>query len=289
MITIKRLSECSLQDAVHAWNKGFEGYYFNMTTTVDLFTRRMILEGLSPTLSIVAYDEDKPVGLILNGVRLIDGKKVSWNGGTGVDPEYRGKGVGKLLMDEMLAIYEEEGIDVATLEAIKENDRAIKLYEKMGYKVVDNLVQLQHTGSLSEKAFSTETTFTYRRGIPIDASTVPFYKSMVPWQTQWNNARDGESLVAVDESGEAVGYAIYKRHFNDEGKLVALILFQCEAAPEYENKEAVVKALLHEVYGPFDIEVLRSAGNISATNEILRKFLKIEGFEVKAEQVFMIK
>nr|WP_309100115.1 hypothetical protein [Fredinandcohnia onubensis] len=62
MITIKRLSQCTLEDAVVAWNKGFEGYYFDMTTTVDFFTRRLILEGLSPTLSVIAYDEERPVG-----------------------------------------------------------------------------------------------------------------------------------------------------------------------------------------------------------------------------------
>ena len=129
MITIKRLSQCTLEDAVVAWNKGFEGYYFDMTTTVDFFTRRLILEGLSPSLSVIAYDDERPVGIILNGIRLINGKKVSWNGGTGVDPEYRGKGVGKKLIEAVLAIYEVEGVEVATLEAVKENVKAISLYE----------------------------------------------------------------------------------------------------------------------------------------------------------------
>src|SRR5690606_28819443 len=129
--------------AVEAWNKGFEGYYFDATTTVDQFTNRMVLEGLSPSLSILAFDCDKPVGLILNGVRMIDGKKVAWNGGTGVAKDYRRNGVGKQLMDATLAIYEEEGVQIATLEAIKQNEKAIKLYENKGYKIVDELVHLQ--------------------------------------------------------------------------------------------------------------------------------------------------
>lgn len=290
MITIKRLSQCTLEDAVVAWNKGFEGYYFDMTTTVDFFTRRLILEGLSPTLSVIAYDEERPVGIILNGIRLINGKKVSWNGGTGVDPEYRRKGVGKKLIDAVLAIYEEEGVEVATLEAVKENAKAISLYEKVGYKIVDELVHLQHTGELSKDAFSSENNlYTYKKGNPIDALQAPFYKALVPWQTQWNNARDGESILALDENGNVVGYAIYKRLFNEEATLQSIILFQCEAEPSQLMKEDIVRNLLCMVYGSSDLQVARTAANMSMSNNILRDILEKEGFNVKAEQVFMIK
>ncbi|MCC3358648.1 GNAT family N-acetyltransferase [Bacillus sp. REN16] len=290
MITIKRLSECTLQDAVVAWNKGFEGYYFNMTTTVDLFTRRLILEGLSPVLSVIAYDGDRPVGLIVNGIRKINGKKVSWNGGTGVDPEYRGKGVGKKLIDTVLAIYEEEDVEIATLEAVKENVTAISLYEKVGYKIVDELVHLQLTDELSTDAFiSEENQLTFKRGIPIEAAQVPFYKAMVPWQTQWNNARDGESIIALDEYKGIVGYAIFKRMFNEEGKLQSISLFQCEAEPSHKEKEAIVKGLLKMVFGQTNLNVARTAANISVSNNILQGLLKKAGFNVKAEQVFMIK
>ncbi|MEH7224960.1 GNAT family N-acetyltransferase [Bacillus sp. JJ1566] len=290
MITIKRLSECTLEDAVVAWNKGFEGYYFDMTTTVDLFTRRLILEGLSPTLSVIAYDGDRPVGLILNGIRLINGKKVSWNGGTGVDPEYRGKGVGKELIEAVLAIYENEGVEVATLEAVKDNVKAISLYEKAGYKIVDEIVHLQHTDQLSKDAFlSGKNQFTLIKGIPIDASQVPFYKAMVPWQTQWNNARDGESILALDENEAIVGYAIFKRLFNEEGTLQSIILFQCEAEPSHHQKEDIVRDLLRMIYSQTNLNVARTAANISMSNKILRDLLEKEGFKVKAEQVFMIK
>ncbi|MEH7238245.1 GNAT family N-acetyltransferase [Bacillus sp. JJ1562] len=290
MITIKRLSECTLEDAVVAWNKGFEGYYFDMTTTADLFTRRLILEGLSPTLSVIAYDGDRPVGLILNGIRLINGKKVSWNGGTGVDPEYRGKGVGKKLIEAVLVIYEEEGVEIATLEAIKENETAISLYEKVGYKIIDELVHLQHTGQLSKEAFLSEKNqFTFIKGIPIDALQVPFYTAMVPWQTQWNNARDGELILTLDEDEAIVGYAIFKRLFNEEGELQSIILFQCEADPLHEQKEDIVRELLKMVFGQTSLHVARTVANMSVSNNILRDLLEKEGFNVKAEQVFMIK
>ncbi|WP_010283245.1 GNAT family N-acetyltransferase [Bacillus timonensis] len=290
MITIKRLSQCNLEDAVVAWNKGFEGYYFDMTMTVDLFTRRMILEGLSPSLSVIAYDKERPIGIILNGIRLINGKKISWNGGTGVDPEYRGKGVSKKLIEAVLAIYEEENVEVATLEAVKENVRAIALYEKFGYKTVDELVHLQNMDGLSKDAFLLENgQYAFKKGLPIDASKVPFYKALVPWQTQWNNARDGESILALDDNKAIVGYAIFKRLFNEEGNLQSIILLQCESEPSNNRKEDIVRNLLRMVYVPTDFHVVRTAANLSMSNKIVRDLLEKEGFKVKAKQVFMVK
>ena len=40
-------------------------------------------EGLSPRLSVVAFKNNEPVGIVKNGIREIDGKKVAWNCGTG--------------------------------------------------------------------------------------------------------------------------------------------------------------------------------------------------------------
>jgi hypothetical protein len=84
MITIKPLKNCRLDQILDAWNRGFEGYFVPINMTLDSFLSRMVFEGLSPELSIVAFDEEEPVGIIMNGVRDIKGKKQAWNGGTGV-------------------------------------------------------------------------------------------------------------------------------------------------------------------------------------------------------------
>ena len=117
----------------------------------------------------------------------------------------------------------------------------------------------------------------------------PFYKALVPWQTQWSNARDGESILALDENKNVVGYAIFKRLFNEEGTLQSIILFQCEAEPSHLLKEDIVRNLLSMVYKTTSQPVVRTAANISMLNNILRELLEKEGFNVKAEQVFMIK
>ena len=153
MITIRRLCDCTLQDVILAWNEGFEGYFVKMNFSLEQFLKRLVHEELSAEHSILLYDGDTPVGIVLNGMREIDGKKLAWNGGTGIAPAYRNKGLGRLAIAECIRIYEEEGVESATLEAIAENHPAIGLYEKMGYKTIfwsfayadwDNNKQMSH-------------------------------------------------------------------------------------------------------------------------------------------------
>ncbi|MEK3806453.1 GNAT family N-acetyltransferase [Bacillus sp. FSL H8-0547] len=286
MITCKRLSECTLQDALIAWNKGFEGYDFDMTLTLEAFLNRLVFENLSPALSIVAFDGTEPVGLILNGIRSIDGKNVSWNGGTGVAPAYRSKGVGKKMMEEVLSIYEKAGVHTATLEALSHNERAIRLYEKMGYQTTDQLIHLGYSAPLTCDPNHGPHDIHWKK--PHDLAEHSFCSRLIPWQVQWQNIRDGEALLAV-ENGETIGYSLSKRKYDEDGKLSGILLFQCEAHPEHENKESVLKSLLHEAFAfSNEANVSRTAVNFSKTHPVCG-ILEDEGFIVKAEQVFMVR
>jgi hypothetical protein len=57
--------------------------------TAKWFIARIAKENLSISKSIVAYDEKKPVGILLNGIQEVNGVKIAWNGGTAVVLEYR--------------------------------------------------------------------------------------------------------------------------------------------------------------------------------------------------------
>lgn len=291
MIEIKRLVDCTIQEGVDAWNLGFEGYYFDATTTPEKFINRLVLDELSPFLSIVAFQDNKPVGIVKNGIRKFNGKKIAWNGGTGVAKASRSKGIGKLLMEETLSILQKEKVDLATLEAISYNHKAISLYEKMGYEIVDHLEYLSLDGPI-ENNDSTNTidNFIMERAVPQQVAELPFYKGMYPWQTQWQNAKGGEAIILKDLSNAAIGYAYYRRVFNEENKHVTTVLYQCEAENGYENAEEIIKLLLNKVFLSYsnDINCLvptQPIGKSKLTYEILKEV----GFKRKTSQVYMIK
>ena len=291
MIEIKRLVDCTIQEGVDAWNYGFEGYYFDMKTTPEKFINRFFLEGLSPSLSIVAFQDHQPVGIVLNGIRELKRKKIAWNGGTGVASHLRNKGIGKLLMEETLSILKEENVDIATLEAVSDNKKAISLYEKMGYEIVDQLEYLKMLGPIKTNGFTDfKGDYTIERAIPQQVANIPFYKEMNPWQTQWQNAKDGEALILKDSSAAIIGYAYYRRAFNEEGKHITTVLYQCEAEQGHRYAEKIMRLLLNEALASTSNEINFVVPNMPIEkSHITYSILKEMGFKSTTSQVYMMK
>jgi GNAT superfamily N-acetyltransferase len=289
MLHIKRLSQCTLEEAVTAWNTGFEGYYFDATMTVERFLERLVLEGLSPTLSIIAFQDEKPIGIIKNGIRLFNGMKIAWNGGTGVASAFRKKGIGKAMMEAALSIYQEEGVQLATLEAIRANQRAISLYEQMGYQMVDELEHLEWKGAYLH-AQSASYPYLVEKTIPQQVSDLSFYKGLNPWQTQWQSAKDGEAIIVKDEQGLPIGYAYYRRSFHGHGKHEKTILFQCEAHPERNDAEDLIRFMIGQVLAFADDSVITIIPNLPVNqSKQTYSILKEIGFQTIVQQVFMVK
>ncbi|MCA1060329.1 GNAT family N-acetyltransferase [Rossellomorea aquimaris] len=290
MVEIKRLKECTLDEAVHAWNTGFEGYYFNMTMNTDAFAARLVNEGLSTEHSIVAFMDNVPVGLVLSGMREVNGKKIAWNGGTGVATSFRRHGIGKALIEKSLEIYKEEAVDIATLEAVLENGNAIALYEQYGYRTIDQLEYLELKGSLSTSPIPpSPNVYTLKDPVYLhELDQLSFYKGMNPWQTHWKNLKGSQALIALDEEGKAIGYANFRKAFSSEGAHSHTIVYQCEAAPEQKDAEAIITFMLADIFGDFSEDITRLVPNspVSADSYAVCKSL---GFQATIKQVFMMK
>lgn len=290
MIRISKLSDCTVEQAVEAWNKGFEGYQFDMVTTPEAFEKRMAQEELSKDLSVIAFDGEQPVGIVLSGIRNSGGKDIAWNGGTGVAAAWRKKGVGVLLMEETLKILEEEKVDTATLEAISGNEKAIALYKKLGYEIVDELHFMKLDGKVEKNMQDISGLYEIRGADPEEIGALPFYRGDFPWQTHWQSVRDGEGVVAFNEEKDIAGYAFYRKLNDEQGQHSRTILYQCETAPDEEAREEIAAALIDEVFGNFGDDISRTAVNVPVTaNAVTYKVLQDKGFEKNISQVFMKK
>jgi ribosomal protein S18 acetylase RimI-like enzyme len=289
---IRRLSTCSFDQAVQIWNKGFEGYFVDLTLSLDAFVGRLHQEGLSPELSLVAVCDGQPAGFLLNGIGIAAGRKVAWNGGTGVSPEFRGLGVGKRLVAAALDLYAAEGVARATLEAIKDNHAAIALYQKFGYVIVDRLVFLESHAACPFLARPRGSgSYEIKSVPPATLASLEFYDNSVVWQNQWQRAArsNGEALMVSDACGETVGYALFKKYCDEAGRLVAIDLHQCLATPGRDDAEQIVAAALASVFAPLDLECHRRAFNLSLKNDLVRQLLLNAGFTNRIEQLHMVK
>ncbi|WP_430788897.1 GNAT family N-acetyltransferase [Virgibacillus flavescens] len=291
MIKIKRLSECTFNDALRAWNLGFEGYFVDLSMTMERFIGRLVSEGFSPEFSIVAFDDDKPVGIINTGFRVIKGRKTGWNGGTGVAPDYRNQGVGKKMMEHLLSIFEEQHVDVATLEAIKENKYAIKLYERMGYTIVDEVTNFSLNGPHSGHVFNVNgEAYSISKTIPQAAGQLDFYKAEHTWQTHWRSVVNGEAVIVKDEKNESVGYAYFRRGFDEDFNHAATVLYQCEAEPNHTEARAITNLLLSCVFDDLSSDIKRVIVNVPKEGSKLTYNVLLEnGFQADTVQVAMEK
>jgi ribosomal protein S18 acetylase RimI-like enzyme len=290
-LDIRRLNTCTLDEALQIWNEGFTGYFVNLTLSMEAYIARLHNDGLMAKHSLVAFSDGKPAGFLLNGIRNNDGRRVAWNGGTGVSPEFRGQGVGKVLVEAALKLYAEEAIEKATLEALSTNDVAIALYQKCGYETIDRLVFFQHRGALANGFFRQANAGAYSTRFvpPASVALLQFYEAAVPWQAQWQSvtSNNGWGLIVSDARGEDVGYALYKRTFDEDGGLTGITLYQCVAAPGRQDAENILARALQEAYAPLDTACHRMTHNLSKSNELVCRLLGEAGFTIFIEQVHM--
>ncbi|WP_342433321.1 GNAT family N-acetyltransferase [Neobacillus sp. FSL H8-0543] len=289
MYTVKRLNEKTFDQALYIWNEGFKGYFVEVTMTLDAFMGKIVKENLSISKSIVAYDEIKPVGILLNGIQEVNGVKIAWNGGTAVVPEYRKKGVGKFLIETSEEIYRADKVEIATLEAISENTPAIELYKKMGYEIVDSLLWMNHDQELAFE--ETNHHFSYKNGCAHDILSLDIYNTNIkPWQTEWFNIKDAELLTISDPASNTnVGYFLYRKVLDNSGRQTGTVLYQGTAVNGSTYQKHVILAGLKQVFQPHKAQQKRITVNIPLKNKVLVNSLKELGFSVSTKQAFMTK
>lgn len=141
MITYKLGTHVDKMDIHRAFHLGFIDYIMKVDIPEQAFFKRFFgPEGNTLDLSVVAYEGNEPVGLLLGGIKPFDGGALTMRcGGLCVVPEYRGKGISQKLMDIHREMAMERGCKQIMLEVIGGNDRAIQFYKNIGYQVIYQL------------------------------------------------------------------------------------------------------------------------------------------------------
>lgn len=154
MIIYKRCSEVNIDDIFEAFSLGFADYIIKQNIPKDFFIKRFLgVEGNSLEHSFLAYDDNRPIGVALGGIKNYEGIKTIRCGTLAVIPDYRGTGVSQKLME----LHKNEAIDQECrqmfLEVIVGNDRAISFYYKLGYEKIYDLYYytLKEAAALTNK------------------------------------------------------------------------------------------------------------------------------------------
>jgi len=244
-------------------------------------------ENISLEHSLIAFDQNRPVGFLLNAFRISRDQKIAWDGGTGVVPDMRGKGIGKALVAATMDVYKSESVDIAFLEAIQGNESAIALYQNNGYEVFDELTNLQTDNEITFE--TSDTSYIVEQVHPAMVGVLDFYYERSAWQTQWQSLAltCGEAILVRDADGSPVAYALFRRKFDDHGKLLSIALCQCELASERDDGDAIISIVLMKIFPPG--EYRRTTYNFRKSNRLVIDKLLDAGFTTHIEQVHMMK
>ncbi|MEG9329106.1 GNAT family N-acetyltransferase [Salinimicrobium catena] len=136
---IRNLAALSTADIVECLLSAFSNYFVQLPQEVSYWEDRFTAARVDLSLSFGMFDGDKLVGFIINGIDHHNGKLTAFNSGTGVLPAYRGKAIVDQLYEHAVPLFEKRGVEKCMLEVIQENERALKVYKRIGFNISRSL------------------------------------------------------------------------------------------------------------------------------------------------------
>lgn len=134
-MTVKPLTHVPFNALITCFLNAFEHYFVKMPVDPDYYKKRWEAARVNFDLSYGMFDHEKLIGFIIHGIDNREGRRIAFNTGTGVLPEYRGRKIVKSIYKYALPDLAQKGITDCTLEVIKENEIAIKAYESVGFTI----------------------------------------------------------------------------------------------------------------------------------------------------------
>jgi ribosomal protein S18 acetylase RimI-like enzyme len=216
--------------------RSFQAYVVPIALDGAALEAKARAEAIDLSVSSLIELEGELAGLVLVSRR---GRSVRV-AAMGIAPEARGRGLGRRVLEQVIAGCRERGEPALTLEVIESNTPAVKLYRSMGFEVRRRLVGWMHPGPLpgAETAALEEVEpLDVARRMVIDG------EPDLPWQLAPETIaqltpphlafRLGEALAVVRADGPSIGLRslIVPAEARGRGHATRLLRAICAAYP----------------------------------------------------------
>ncbi len=132
---IKNLKNTSYDVIVECLSKSFKGYFVQIPSEVSFWKNRFKNARVDKSLSWGVFNGDDLVGYVMNGIDIDKGELTAFNTGTGIIEDFRGNKLVDKMYEFGIPKLKEKGVTRCTLEVIDNNYRAIRVYERTGFKI----------------------------------------------------------------------------------------------------------------------------------------------------------
>lgn len=211
IMEIRNLKDVDFDTLFQAFDDAFSDYevHFEKSEVQSMLKRR----GYNPELSFAAFHNGRIVAFTLNGVGWHEGVLTAYDTGTGTLREFRGKGIAGEIFTASIPYLKEAGVKRYLLEVLQDNNKAISVYKKLGFRITREFLCFRQAKSLVD-VNAPETIPGYRFA-PLDSASILTAGAMRDFIPSWQNSVDsivraGDDLICsgVFFKDELVGYCV---------------------------------------------------------------------------------
>ncbi|MHC1723104.1 MAG: GNAT family N-acetyltransferase [Aminipila sp.] len=215
MILYNSLDKTNSETLHKAFLEAFSDYQVKLDLPLWKFQQMLQRKGFNPEISIGAFDNDRLVGFVLNGLRTWNGKVTVYDIGTGIIGEYRRQGLTSDMLLRIKKILKAKQVEQYLLEVLQNNKSAVELYQKQGFTVEREFSCFQ----LDKDGFIPMATCKVENEANIDLGQLKEFWDCKP---SWQNSI--ESICAIPEAfifsvvrvdNTIVGYGVIDKRTGD--------------------------------------------------------------------------
>lgn len=189
-----------ISDLYRAFMAGFSDYMIRFTMNETEFEAVFLVRDQNqPSRSIVSYVDGEPIGVLLSGVAHLESGWLTRCGGLAIAPGCRQLGIAQ----ELMRHFDEQAKGTRLLEVIQGNEQALRLYKRLGYQIIREILYYQ-----SDLISSTATL----KMIPITELFERYYPSATHrpiWQSDVRTTQQQATLIQVTE-GDREGALLFR-------------------------------------------------------------------------------
>ena len=139
MISYQTLEKTDAETLYRAFLEVFSDYTVPMDLSLSQFRQMLQRRGYTPEISVGAFEKEKLVGFVFNGLRGWNGKTTAYDLGTVVVAVYRRRGITSEIISHAKKQFAQKSVDQYLLEVIQSNESAVRLYTRQGFQVCREL------------------------------------------------------------------------------------------------------------------------------------------------------